>query len=116
MNLTHGNVDRTLMKGATLLLTVLMLAVINVWPLLDVGYDAPSSVHVEEPDGSQAHHGAKHDHALCGVMGSAHIMPGTTQAITIAHSDLQADSPPVCEVAESGFTFASHQSRAPPSA
>ena len=116
MNLINRSGERILMKGATLLVTMLMLAVINVWPLLDVGYDAPSSVHVEEPDGSLAHHGANHDHALCGVMGSAHVLPGATQAIAIGHSNELENAPPARDRTEVGIAFTVHHSRAPPSA
>ena len=84
MNPIRSRSDSTLFRGATLLITVLMLAVINVLPLLDVGYNDTSSAHIEEPDGSPAHHGAKHDHALCGLIASAHLLPGTTQVIATA--------------------------------
>lgn len=115
MSVFHRNSDGALMRGATLLITVLMLAVINVWPLLDVGYDPTSTVHVEEPDGSAANHGAAHDHALCGVMGSAHVLPGTLQSVTVTHSHEAEASPIGQEATAIGSTFAVHHSRAPPS-
>jgi hypothetical protein len=93
-----------------------MLAVINVWPLLDLGFDPTAPAHVELPDGASPLHHSAHDHGLCGVMGTVHVMPVEPTGIAIATRAARVAPPFVPSGLPTALAFSAHRSRAPPSA
>lgn len=93
-----------------------LLAVINVWPLLDVGFDPTAPDHVELPHGASGLHHSAHDHSLCGLMASVHVLPVEPAGITLPTRAIQVAPPFVPSGLPTGLTFSAHRSRAPPSA
>lgn len=93
----------------------ILVAVVTVWPLLDLGFDPTMPEHVELPDGSSPVHHSAHDHELCGVMGTVHLMP--VEPARIALATRAAKFPPrfVPSGLPTALTYAAHRSRAPPS-
>lgn len=98
-----------------MLVTAILLAMINVWPLLDLGLEPGAPDHVEVPNGSTSLHHSAHDHGLCSLMGSAHVMPVDGPRIDLATRSLRVCPPVVPSGLPTGLAFASHRSRAPPS-
>jgi len=102
-------------KGLTLLVGIVLVAALDVWPLLDLGLDASSPAHVEIPGGSPGFHHTAHDHGICGAMGSVHVVPvGRSRLATaaVANRVFMPCTPPGLP---SGVAFSAHHSRAPPS-
>jgi hypothetical protein len=93
-----------------------LLAVINVWPLLDVGLDPTAPDHVELPAGESGMHHSAHDHSLCGVMATAHVLPVEPAGVTLAIRSIRVAPPFVPSGLPTALTFSAHRSRAPPSA
>lgn len=102
-------------RGVTTVVMAVLLAMINVWPLLDLGLDPAAPDHVEVPDGSGALHHSAHDHGLCSLMGSAHVIPVEAPCVVIATRDYRLTSPVVPSGLPTGLAFSVHHSRAPPS-
>lgn len=113
-----GVSKRTLIRpnrGITTVVTAILVAVVTVWPLLDLGFDPTVAVHIELPDGSSPLHHSAHDHELCGVMGTVHLMPVEPARIALATRAAMVPSRFVPSGLLTALTYAAHRSRAPPS-
>jgi hypothetical protein len=102
-------------RGITTVVTAILVAVVTVWPLLDLGFDPTVAVHIELPDGSSPLHHSAHDHELCGVMGTVHLMPVEPARIALATRAAMVPSRFVPSGLLTALTYAAHRSRAPPS-
>jgi hypothetical protein len=91
-----------------------LLAVINVWPLLDLGLEPAVPDHIEVPNGSTALHHSAHDHGLCSLMGSAHVMPVNGPRVDLATRSFRVVPPFVPSGLPTSLAFSTHRSRAPP--
>ena len=102
-------------RGITLLSMAILLAVVDVWPLLDLGFDPTAPDHMEQPDGSPAYHHIAHDHGLCGVMATVHVVPVARPRIQLPTYALQSMLPVLTVELPGIQAFSVHRSRAPPS-
>ncbi|HUF70125.1 MAG TPA: hypothetical protein VMM79_15875 [Longimicrobiales bacterium] len=102
-------------RGITTVVTAILVAMVTVWPLLDLGFDATTPAHIELPDGSSPVHHSAHDHGLCGVMGTVHLMPVEPARIALATRAARVPPRFVPSGLPTALVYAAHRSRAPPS-
>lgn len=109
----HREGGRLLRKAGTLLCAAAVLVVGNVSPLLDLGYSSVDGVHVEVPEGP-AHEHFAHNHALCGIIATAHVLPGVEPAAPHVSAREATCFPAASDAIRLSLQFPVHRSRAPP--
>lgn len=105
-------VGRNLHKGTALLCAAVLLVVGDAWPLLDLDYTTDGT-HVEVPNGPTHEHGT-HNHALCGIMASAHVLPGDEPQALLPGSREATCLPIAAGLFQRTVRYSVHRSRAPP--
>ncbi len=96
-----------------LLLAAMVLAVGDVWPVLDQGISVGPESRLSVPDAGSSQL-IPHNHAFCALLGSTPCLPGTATPVHTVGSH-EAFLPPLeARTARSIVAFHHTRSRAPP--